>query len=208
VPPPRRPPELAAVSAGSIRDWSVALAVVVRRWRHGNDVTAQQLADRIGVDLRQVQRFEGHEGNPTLDTLIRLAGAMRVRPSTLLAALEDEVARRDGREPAHESRSRQDDVEARAALAAPRAPYEGAAPGDGDGDGRAVASIARSIRQRRNAREWSQHELADRAGLSRSKVQSIETQRHAATLDTLDALADALDCGIVELLDDDRSRKG
>ncbi len=180
--------------------------MVVRRWRHGNDVTAQQLADRIGVDLCQVQRFEGHEGNPTLDTLIRLAGAMRVRPSTLLAALEDEVALRDGREPAHASRPHQDDGEARAALAAPRAPNEGAAPGDGDG--RAVASIARAIRQRRNARAWSQHELADRAGLSRSKVQSIETQRHAATLDTLDALADALDCGIVELLDDDRSRKG
>jgi len=62
--------------------------VVIRRWRHANDVTAQQLADRVGMDLRQVQRFEGHEGNPTLDTLIRLSAAMGLGGAELVGALK------------------------------------------------------------------------------------------------------------------------
>jgi transcriptional regulator with XRE-family HTH domain len=162
--------------------------VVIRRWRHANDVTAQQLADRVGMDLRQVQRFEGHEGNPTLDTLIRLSAAMGLGVAELVGALEAEVYGVDGGAERGDGRA-----------------HDGGRNGHTD-VGSAVANVAHAIRSRRSAREWTQTDLAEHAGLSRSKVQSIETRRHAATLDTLDALADALDCGIVELLGDGDGR--
>jgi DNA-binding Xre family transcriptional regulator len=63
-----------------------------------------------------------------------------------------------------------------------------------------MARVALALRERRARLSISQTDLAARAGLSRSKVQSIETKRHAATLDTLDALAKALGCDVTDLV--------
>jgi transcriptional regulator with XRE-family HTH domain len=56
------------------------------------------------------------------------------------------------------------------------------------------------VNARRDALALTQTALAARAGISRSKVQSIEAMAHATTLDTLDRLEEALDCDVVELL--------
>lgn len=162
-------------------------------------MTAQQLADRIGLDLRQVQRFEGEEGNPTLETLVRLSEAMDLAPVVLVLALETEV--RANRP--HTVRARRA-VDAKTRAAAPPEPPPSSPLTD---TATAVEQVAHAIRSRRSARDWTQNELADRAGLSRSKVQSIEGRHHAATLDTLDALATALDCAVVELVGGERSAK-
>jgi transcriptional regulator with XRE-family HTH domain len=175
----------------------VVLALVLRRWRDAHDVTAQQLADRIGVDLRQVQRFEGEEGNPTLETLVRLAAAMDRSVVELFVALEAEVRATPNAVGRARHRVR------RSTGVASRPP----APESIGERSSAVEHIAVAIRTRRAAREWTQLELADRAGISRSKVQSIEAQRHAATIDTLDALAAALGCEVIELLRVERGGK-
>ncbi len=45
----------------------------------------------------------------------------------------------------------------------------------------------------RKMRGWSQQELADRAGLQRTHVGRIETGKYAVTLETIQAIAEALD---------------
>ena len=45
----------------------------------------------------------------------------------------------------------------------------------------------------RKMRGWSQQEMANRAGLQRTHVGRIETGRYAVTLETLQAIAEALD---------------
>ena len=45
----------------------------------------------------------------------------------------------------------------------------------------------------RKMRGWSQQEMANRAGLQRTHVGRIETGRYAVTLETLQAIAQALD---------------
>lgn len=57
-------------------------------------------------------------------------------------------------------------------------------------------SIADSFVARRHQLGLTQAELADLAGVSRSSVQSIESGRATVQLDIVDAIADALGCGL------------
>ena len=52
----------------------------------------------------------------------------------------------------------------------------------------------------RKMREWSQDELARRAGLQRTHISRIEAGRYAVTLETVQAIAEALDM-TVDLID-------
>ena len=52
---------------------------------------------------------------------------------------------------------------------------------------------------RRNAREWSQAELAKRAGISRAAVSSIEGERLTPSVTTALSLAAVLECSVEEL---------
>ena len=52
----------------------------------------------------------------------------------------------------------------------------------------------------RNMREWSQDELARRAGLQRTHISRIEQGKYAVTLETVQAIAEALDM-TVDLID-------
>lgn len=53
----------------------------------------------------------------------------------------------------------------------------------------------------RKMRGWSQQELADRAGLQRTHVGRIETGKYAVTLETIQAIAEALDMQ-VDIIDE------
>ena len=44
----------------------------------------------------------------------------------------------------------------------------------------------------RKLKEWSQEELARRAGLQRTHISRIETGKYAVTLETIQAIAEAL----------------
>lgn len=60
--------------------------------------------------------------------------------------------------------------------------------------------LANSVQRLRQARGWSQEELAARCGLHRTYVGAIERGERNITLDTLDRLAKAFGCSGADLL--------
>ena len=63
--------------------------------------------------------------------------------------------------------------------------------------------LARNLRRLRAERGLSQEELAHRAGVNRNYVGMIEREENAATVDTMEQLAAALDVGPIDLIDPD-----
>ena len=63
--------------------------------------------------------------------------------------------------------------------------------------------LARNLRRLRAERGLSQEELAHRAGVNRNYVGMIEREENAATVDTMEQLAAALDVGPTDLIDPD-----
>jgi XRE family transcriptional regulator, regulator of sulfur utilization len=60
--------------------------------------------------------------------------------------------------------------------------------------------VGARVRALRKQREWSQDVFADRSGLHRAHVGSIERGESNVTLQTLKILADTLDVRIVDLV--------
>ena len=60
--------------------------------------------------------------------------------------------------------------------------------------------IGLRIYRLRTLKEWSQEELARRAGLQRTHISRIEAGKYAVTLETIQAIAEALDM-TVDLID-------
>ena len=63
--------------------------------------------------------------------------------------------------------------------------------------------LARNLRRLRAERGLSQEELAHRAGVNRNYVGMIEREENAATVDTMEQLAAALDVDATDLIDPD-----
>ena len=63
------------------------------------------------------------------------------------------------------------------------------------------------VQARRQARQWSQAELADRVGISRAAVSAIEGDRLSPSVATALALAEVFECSVEELFGRGRSRK-
>lgn len=61
--------------------------------------------------------------------------------------------------------------------------------------------VARNLKRLRQERGLSQEELADLAGLNRNYIGMIERQENAATLDTLEELAKALQVDPVRFIE-------
>ena len=61
--------------------------------------------------------------------------------------------------------------------------------------------VARNLKRLRQERGLTQEELADLAGLNRNYIGMIERQENAATIDTLEALAKALEVEPARLFD-------
>jgi len=61
--------------------------------------------------------------------------------------------------------------------------------------------VARNLKRLRKERGLSQEELADLASLNRNYIGMIERQENAATVDTLEALAKALEVEPARLFD-------
>ncbi|MGO9237044.1 MAG: helix-turn-helix domain-containing protein [Methylocella sp.] len=58
--------------------------------------------------------------------------------------------------------------------------------------------VARNLRMLRRAKGLSQEELADRAEINRNYVGMLEREEHAATVDMLEKLAEALEVDPIE----------
>ena len=59
-------------------------AANVRRFREKRGLTQQRLAERLGADLRWIQRIEAGERDVSISSLSRIARALKVRPAYLL----------------------------------------------------------------------------------------------------------------------------
>ena len=57
--------------------------------RKEKGLTQQALADKVGVHVMQIRRYEGGNSQPTLDVIRRLAIALSVSADTLLFDPED-----------------------------------------------------------------------------------------------------------------------
>jgi transcriptional regulator with XRE-family HTH domain len=66
----------------------------------------------------------------------------------------------------------------------------------------AHAALARNLRRLRVARRWSLSELAGATGIGKATVSAIENGRANPTVDTLAALADALEVELAALLEE------
>lgn len=140
----------------------------------------------MGVDARQVRRVERGEANVTFETLVALATGLERLPSDLLAHVERSLMLNDGAEKAPKGR----------AMAVSDAPSIGGHRLRSDEPvhrslGLAVAAFRRHGR-------LTQRELASAAGLSLSAIQSVESGRHAPTTLTLETLARALKCDVLD----------
>jgi transcriptional regulator with XRE-family HTH domain len=62
-------------------------------------------------------------------------------------------------------------------------------------------TVAIQLKKLRKRRSWSQQELADKAGISRTYLARLETARQDATLSILEKLAKALKVKIGRLLE-------
>ena len=60
--------------------------------------------------------------------------------------------------------------------------------------------LGRNLRDRRIAKNWSQEELADRCGLHRTYVGSVERGERNVTLETIERIATAIGIDPLELL--------
>jgi transcriptional regulator with XRE-family HTH domain len=54
------------------------IALVVRKKRDLMGITQQDLAFRSGVHLRSINNIEGGKGNPSLDTLLKIAEVLKL----------------------------------------------------------------------------------------------------------------------------------
>ena len=63
-----------------------------------------------------------------------------------------------------------------------------------------IERMATRIKAARKKRGWSQEELAQKAGLSRTYLARLETARQDPTLSTLEKLAKALRVNVAKLL--------
>jgi len=62
--------------------------------------------------------------------------------------------------------------------------------------------LAERVKRYRKERQWSQEELADRAGLHRTFVSQIERATKKSTIVTVDRIAKALEVTCGQLLDE------
>jgi transcriptional regulator with XRE-family HTH domain len=54
------------------------IALVIRKKRDLMGITQQDLAFRSGVHLRSINNIEGGKGNPSLDTLLKIAEVLKL----------------------------------------------------------------------------------------------------------------------------------
>jgi transcriptional regulator with XRE-family HTH domain len=67
-------------------------------------------------------------------------------------------------------------------------------------DETAKLAVPTSVRERRKAKQWTQPELAEKAGISTTAVHNLEAGKNGFTDKTLAVLADALECRPADLL--------
>ena len=77
-----------------MRDVRARLGTSLREWRTRRQFTQEQLAERSGLSYKFIGEIERGRGNPTVDTVARLANALNIAIADLFGDTEnDRVAR-------------------------------------------------------------------------------------------------------------------
>lgn len=66
----------------------VALGVTIRRFRKERNLTLVELADPCGISLGALSAIERAKTSPSIHVVVRLASALKLHPSELLARAE------------------------------------------------------------------------------------------------------------------------
>lgn len=138
------------------------IAANVKSLRAQRGMAQRELAERLGVSIQQVQKYEAGETRMAVSTLCRIAEVLKVAPVVLLPGGENGGA-----------------------LAA----VDSIAPAPGDEDNRAIAS---NLRTKRLALGLSQQEVAEKAHLSVGQLQAYERGGATISASKLYRLAAAL----------------
>ncbi len=67
------------------------LITIIKERRKSLDITQDSLADLAGVGLRTLKEFESGNGNPSLDTLEKIADALGLELTFIIKRLKPEV---------------------------------------------------------------------------------------------------------------------
>lgn len=67
---------------------------VLRMFRHAAALTQEELSERLGVAAPYVSMLESGRKYPNLEMLFKLAAALNIQPNTLIAAMEERLAKR------------------------------------------------------------------------------------------------------------------
>jgi transcriptional regulator with XRE-family HTH domain len=146
--------------------------------------TLEETAERADLDVRHVQQIEAGKGNPTTLTLLRLCRGLRVSVVEMLGASDQGSAPRPYPPIPAETLMFLADVSG-AASRRPKIQQDATLASSDE-------ACSTNVRRLRIARDWSQSELAHRAGLSQGAIQSIEAGTKCPSLRTLDLVAAAL----------------
>lgn len=165
------------------------LGTRVRELRLGRGWTLAAAAERMGVDQRQLQRIEAGHADVKVSTLLRVADGLGQTPAVLLPRSKPSTA-----VPASSSAEPET---APAASPAIKPPRHVPPPRDPD---RIMVNIGARIVALRLSQRLSQADLARKAGLSLTLVQSVESARKSATIRSLALLAAVLDVDLAALL--------
>jgi transcriptional regulator with XRE-family HTH domain len=84
------------LASRSLTSTLASIAANVRTQRQEKDLTQEDLAEKAGVELRNVQRIERGSTNLSVVVLIGIALALDVEPGALLKKVKAEPSKRGG----------------------------------------------------------------------------------------------------------------
>lgn len=72
---------------------SVIVGKVIQRFREEKHKSQEVVSGLAGIGRTHLSAIERGERKPTLETFFRIADALEMRPSEIMAAIEDEIAK-------------------------------------------------------------------------------------------------------------------
>lgn len=84
----------------SARSRASCIRMHLRRMSEARGITLEELAERSGLSFRGVLYIEHGRRNPSLTTILNLARGLEMKPSGLIAVLDDRDAAEPGDVPA------------------------------------------------------------------------------------------------------------
>ena len=70
---------------------AIVVGRVIQRYRENQNKSQELLSGFAGIGRTHLSAIERGERKPTLETFFRIADALEIRPSVLLAAIEQEI---------------------------------------------------------------------------------------------------------------------